>query len=244
MAFSIILLTFRCEKGYTINTIQKRTMKHLTLSFALLIGIVAFASEASAQFIRSIYTHPDFGQLAKDHETLAIIPFQANVKLRPKQMREMSSEDVARMEEQEGEAVQDALYSYFLKRKGKHEFNVGFQDITRTNALLAKNGITHESIGEYTNEDLAKMLEVDGIVSGRLETSKPISEGGAIALGVLTGISMPTNSGKIAIDINDGATGELLWKYEKALSRDLGSDTNQIINALMRKASRKFPYID
>ena len=214
------------------------------ISLALLICVTAVTTEVSAQFIRSIYTHPDFDQLAKDHQTLAIIPFDADVKLRPKQMKEMSSEDIARMEEQEGEAVQDAMYSYFLKRKSKHEFSVEFQNTTRTNALLAKNGITYENMGEYTTEDLAKMLEVDGIVSGRLVTSKPISEGGAIALGVLTGISMPTNSGKVAIDINDGATGELLWKYEKALSRDLGSDTNQIINALMRKASRKFPYID
>lgn len=219
-------------------------MKRFTLSLTLLVGLVAFTSEVSAQFIRSIYTNPNFEQLAKDHQTLAIIPFKANVKLRPKQMKEMSAEDVARMEEQEGESVQSALYSYFLKRKGKHDFNVGFQDITRTNALLAKNGITYENIGEYTTEDLAKMLEVDAVVSGLLTTDKPMSEGGAIALGILTGISAPTNSGKIAIDINDGATGELLWKYEKALSRDLGSDTNQIINALMRKASRKFPYID
>ena len=219
-------------------------MKQIILSFALLIGLATLTSEVSAQFIRSIYTHPNFDQLAKDHKVLAIIPFDANVKLRPKQMKEMTSEDVARMEEQEGESVQSALYSYFLKRKGKHEFNVDFQDITRTNALLAKNGITYENMGEYTTEDLAEMLEVDGIVSGLLVSDKPMSEGGAIALGILTGISAPTNSGKIAVNINDGATGELLWKYEKALSRNLGSDTNQIVNALMRKASRKFPYID
>ena len=219
-------------------------MKRFTLSLALLIGLIASTFEVSAQFIRSIYTNPNFDQLAKDHKILAVIPFEANVKLRPKQMKEMTGEDVARMEEQEGESVQSALFSYFLKRKDKHEFNVEFQDISRTNALLAKNGITYESMGEYTTEDLAKMLEVDGIVSGLLVTDKPMSEGGAIALGILTGISAPTNSGKIAININDGATGELLWKYEKALSRDLGSDTNQIINALMRKASRKFPYIN
>lgn len=219
-------------------------MKRLTLSFALLICLTAFASEVSAQFIRSIYTHPDFSELAQDHQTLAIIPFDATVKLRPKQMKELSSEDLARMEEQEGESIQSALESYFLRRKSKYDFSVDFQEVSRTNALLAKNGITYETLGEYTTEDLTKILEVDGIISGMLTTDKPMSEGGAVALGLLTGVAMPTNSGKVAININDGATGELLWKYEKALSRALGSDTNQIVNALMRKASRKFPYIE
>ena len=218
-------------------------MKQFAFFLTLWLSLTAFSTETLAQMIRSIYTHPNFDQLAKDHKVLAIIPFDATVKLRPKQMKEMSAEDVARMEEQEGESVQSALHTYFLKRQAKHEFEVSFQDIARTNALLAKNGITYETLGEYTTEDLAKILEVDGIVSGLLITDKPMSEGGALALGLLTGISAPTNSGKVAININDGKTGELLWKYEKALSRDLGSDTNQIINALMRKASRKFPYI-
>ena len=201
------------------------------------------ATLPEAQVIRSIYTSPNFRQLTKDHEELAIIPFEAVVKLRPKQMKDMSAEDLARLEEQEGESVQSALYSYFLKRQSKNDYTVGFQDISRTNALLAKNGITYENMGEFTIEELAEMLDVDGIISGRLVTDKPMSEGGALALGLLTGISAPTNSGKILVSIKDGATGELLWNYEKALSRDMGSDSNQIINALMRKASRKFPYV-
>lgn len=216
-------------------------MKKLLLT-AVFFCLIAMLPETQAQVIRSIYTSPNFSQLTKDHKELAIIPFEAVVKLRPKQMKDMSAEDLARLEEQEGESVQSALYSYFLKRQAKNDYTVGFQDISRTNALLAKNGITYENIGEFTIEELAEMLEVDGVVTGRITTDKPMSEGGAIALGLLTGISAPTNSGKIGVSIKDGATGELLWNYEKALARSMGSDNNQIINALMRKASRKFPY--
>lgn len=108
----------------------------------LLLLSIFFCSLATlpvtqAQTIRSIYTNPNFNQIAKDHQELAIIPFEAVVKLRPKQMREMSTEDLARLEEQEGESVQSALYSYFLKRQSKNDYTVGFQDISRTNALLA-----------------------------------------------------------------------------------------------------------
>jgi hypothetical protein len=70
-----------------------------------------------------------------------------------------------------------------------------------------------------------------------------MSEGASVALGLLIGFYGPTNSGKCTINITDGATSELLWKYEKTLSRSLGSDTNTVINAMMRKASRQFPYI-
>lgn len=217
-------------------------MKRFSLSLASLVILIIFSSQVSAQIIRSIYTHPDFHQLAGNHKTLAIIPFDAEVQLRPKQMREITSEELNRLEEQKGKSVQSALHSYFLKRQAKNNYYVKFQDISRTNALLAKNGITPDVLHEYTKDDLAKILGVDGIISGILVTDKPMSEGGAIALGILTGVSVATNSGKVAVNINDGKTGELLWKYEKALSRELGSDTNQIINALMRKASRKFPY--
>ncbi len=205
----------------------------------MLIGM----SQAFAQD-REIYTHPDFNTLAKDHKVLAILPFKAVVKLRPKQMEKLTPEEYQRLQEEEGKGVQSALQSYFLKKKGQKGFTVNFQDISKTNALLAKNGINQENIESYTAEELAQLLEVDGIISGTLNTDKPMSEGASVALGVLVGVYGPTNSGKCTINVNNGTTGDLLWKYEKTLSRSLGSDTNTIINTMMRKASRKFPYAE
>ncbi|MEQ9440252.1 MAG: hypothetical protein RIG62_14455 [Cyclobacteriaceae bacterium] len=216
-------------------------MKHVTV-LAIALLCISVYNPLTAQTIRSIYTNPNFDQIASDHRTVAIIPFKAVIKLRPKDMADMAAEDLARMEQQEGESVQSALYGYFLKRQGKDDYRVAFQDISKTNALLAKNGITHDVLSEYTMSELAGMLGVDAVISGRLESNKPISEGAAVALSLLVGVYGPTNSGKVSIFINDGTDDELLWKYEKALSRSLGSDTNTIVNALMRKASRQFPY--
>lgn len=218
-------------------------MKTLKITSILLLFLLALSLKTSAQFIRAVYTNPNFDQLARNHKTLAILPFNATVKLRPKQMRDMTAEEHGQLEEQQGKAVQNALHSYFLMRRGRRNFSVDFQDVTHTNALLAKNGITYDVLGEYTSEDLAEILGVDGIVSGMIVTDKPMSEAGAVALKILLGESIATNSGKVAINISDGKTEQLLWKYEKALSRNLGSDTNQIVSALMRKASRKFPYL-
>ena len=93
-------------------------------------------------------------------------------------------------------------------------------------------------------EEISGYLGVDGIISGSLYTDKPMSEGASVALGIMFGVYGPTNSGKCTINVHEGDRGELLWKYEKTLSRSLGSDINTVINTMMRKASRKFPYED
>lgn len=193
---------------------------------------------------REIYVNPKFGELTANHKQLAILPFKAIIKLRPKQMQAMTPDQLEQLQKDEGRAVQSALQSYFLKRKAQHEFDITFQDINTTNALLAKNDINELNIDKYTPKELCDILKVDAIITGLLSSEKPMSEGASVALGLLVGFYGPTNSGKCTININDGANGELLWKYEKTLSRSLGSDTNTIINTMMRKASRKLPYIE
>lgn len=214
-------------------------MKKLILVFACLMFAIALGAHAQT---REIYTNPKFQELAREHKLMAVLPFKAIIKLRPKQMEKMGDGEYKEMLKQEGLAVQSALHSYFLKRKDQHEFTVEFQDITTTNAILAKNGVNDENFGSFTPQELAGMLGVDAVIGGTLNTDKPMSDGAALAATLLIGFSGPTNSGKCTININDGFGGALLWKYEKTLSRSLGSDTSTIINTMMRKASRKFPY--
>ena len=213
-------------------------MKHLFLAFALLFLVGGAAAQT-----REIYTNPKFRELAKDHKILAVLPFRATLQLRPNEVaKNGGAEGVHALEVREGLNVQSALQSYFLKQKADKDMAVDVQDIAKTNALLAKNGITAEKLPTMTMEELALLLGVDGIVSGTFESSQPFSNGAAIAMSLAVGFSGSTNTGKLAISINDGKTGELLWKYDKSLGRGLGSDTGSIITVIMRKASRQFPY--
>jgi hypothetical protein len=200
----------------------------------------------SAQFLfgqtKEIFLDPNFQSLAKDHKILAILPFKATISLRPKQMEKMSAEEFRKLQVDQGLAVQGALQTYFLKQKSNKNISVDFQELGKTNALLEKSGIDEENIGKFTPEELSQLLEVDGVIGGTISTSKPMSDGASLAMGLLVGFYGSTNSGKCSISITDGKTGKLLWKYDKTLSRSLGSDLNTIINAMMRKASRKFPY--
>lgn len=213
------------------------------MKFRLLFLALTLISACAYAQTREIYVNPQFSALAGDHKLVAILPFKAIVKLRPKEMEKMTPEQFAQLQKDEGLAVQSALQTYFLKRKEQHGIRVSFQDLRTTNALLVRNNIDAEALDQYTPKELADILEVDGIISGLLSTDKPMSAGASIAMGVLVGFYGPTNSGKCTININDGYSGELLWKYEKTLSRSLGSDTNTVINTMMRKASRKLPYI-
>ncbi len=211
-------------------------------TLSVLIALFVSATMGMAQ-TREIYTNANFGTLAKDHKILAIIPFKTTLSLRPKEVEKHGGPaGVAALEKREGLGVQSAVHSYFLKRKESRDLNVDVQDVSRTNALLERNAVTYETMAGFTPEELAKMLNVDGIVSGTFESRQPMSNGAAIALSLAVGFGGPTNTGKTTISINDGKTGELLWKYDKTLSRGFGSDTHTIITTIMRKASRQFPY--
>ena len=195
---------------------------------------------------KEIYTHPQFDSIAKDHSILAILPFDVTINLRPKQKEKLKDGELETLQKNEGEGVQSAIQTYFLKQKKEDGFKVNFQDVSKTNALLAKSNWTRDSLKSKTREEICALLGVDGIISGTLFTDKPLSEGASFAMTFFTDgwFGGHTNSGKCTINVHEAKAGELIWKYEKTLSRSLGSDINSIINAMMRKASRKFPYED
>ena len=188
---------------------------------------------------KNIYQSEKFDELTKDHKVLAILPFITHLELK-------SNPNVAeriRLEQKEGYAVQNALETYFSKRKKRKKFSIIFQNTEETNALLAKHGITYENIDVHTPKELSALLGVDAVISGNLDLnillSKGVPEDSFSLLAYVTG---ETNYGRIGVKISDGSTGKLLWKYEKSISRKSGKNTIVLIDDMMRKASRKFPY--
>lgn len=211
-------------------------MKKLSLTLIIcLLGIVGFAQT-------HLYENPSFDKIAKEHQIIGIIPFKASVTLRPKQMKDITPVQLDRMEKAEGEGIQSSMYSWFLKREKRGTLTVKVQDPTTTNAKLRKAGITIENYEEYTPYELAKILEVDAIVMGNFETNKPMSEGASVALGLLVGFYGSTNKAIINLFIYNADDGELLINYNKSVSGSMGTSTEDLINTLMRKASRRIAY--
>ena len=187
---------------------------------------------------KNIYLSNSFDGLSSDHEILAILPFFTNLDLG----EEVAPAEVRRLEQQEGYAVQDALETYFGRGKKKKKFTVSFQNSEDTNALLAKNEISFQNIDRYTIRELSEVLGVDGIVSGNLDVNILLSNGVPAELSFLDYILGDADYGRIGIKISDGDSGKLLWKYEQEINRKSGKNTDDLIDKMMKKAARKFPY--
>lgn len=211
------------------------------INFKIFIAIFLFMGFGIASAQTKLYQHPEFEQRTKDHKIIAIVPFAAKVNLRPKQMKELSEEQFADMQKEEGYSVQTSMYSWFLNRKKRGKLKVDVQDPKKTNALLLQNNVNLKAV---TSEQLAEILGVDAVITGTFETDKPMSDGASIALGLLVGFWGTTNTATLNMSVNNGADGLLLWNYNKKVAGSLGSNNDMLINKLMRKASRRLGYTD
>lgn len=187
---------------------------------------------------KNIYESIRFDEYTNDHETLAIVPFIAHLELK----KAVNRDELSILAEKEGYAVQNALETYFSKRKKRKKFSVDFQNIRNTNAILAQNNINYDNIDTYTTQELCEILDVDGIISGNLNLNILLSEGVPTDFSILDYFSGDANYGRIGVKISDGETGKLLWKYENEISKKTGKNTTELIDKMMKTASRKFPY--
>lgn len=187
---------------------------------------------------KNIYESDKFDLLSENHKTLAIIPFVANLDLKDS----ISKEELMVLEEREGYAVQNALETYFSRGRKKKKFSVEFQNVKNTNAILAKNNISYANIDIYTTKELCAFLEVDGIISGNLNLNVLLSKGVPTEFSFFDYIRGDANYGRIGIKVSDGNTGKLLWKYEKQINKKSGKNTYDLIDLMMKQATRKFPY--
>ena len=204
--------------------------------YFLILFCILTSVSASAQ--KNIYESAKFDDLSAGHEVLAILPFLTRLELKGN----ISGSELKSLEENEGRAVQDALETYFSKRKKKKKFSVEFQNVKNTNAILAQNDITYDNIDVYTTQQLSEILGVDGIISGNLDLNILLSKGVSTDFKLMDYFSGDANYGRIGIKISDAVTGKLLWKYEKEINKKSGKNTEDLIDRMMKLATRKFPY--
>ncbi|MBT8182720.1 MAG: hypothetical protein KJO53_14160 [Eudoraea sp.] len=206
-------------------------MKKLFFIALLACGTLLYAQ-------KNVFESSKFDVLSQDHHLLAIIPFFTHLELEEK----ISKEESKKLEEKEGYAVQDALETYFGLGKKKKKFTVDFQNIKNTNAILRQKNITYDNIDTYTIKELSEILEVDAIISGNLDINILLSKGIPEEFSFMDYILGDANYGRIGIKISDGKTGKLLWKYENEINKKSGRNTDDLIDKMMKKLVRKFPY--
>lgn len=203
------------------------------LNIALVVVLFLFTSCAT------IYQAPELSIREINHRTIAILPFDASIQYR-KLPEDVSISDIMEMEEEMGYVFQNQMYISFLRNI--EDYFIEFQDIDQTNTILLRNNVDYGNILEYSKDEIATMLEVDALVSGRVLSSKPMSTGGALALGILFGEWAATNRVDVTLSVHDGSDAKLLWKYDHSYSGSVGSNPESLSRELMRQIARKFPY--
>jgi hypothetical protein len=206
-------------------------MKQSKLSIILFFFVLFFNSCAK------IFYTDDAVQLAHNEKIIAIIPPTVSIAAQ----RKVDAESIKEQQKTESVNIQKAMYAWMLKRRMQGKFNSEVMDIETTNAKLKQAGYPDNLVSP---DELCKTLGVDGIITSNYSMSKPMSDGGAVALGLLVGAWGATNEVHVSMSIHDTKTNKLIWNFDHQFSGSIGSSSDQLINNLMRKASRKMPYMN
>lgn len=205
----------------------------------ILIYFVPLMAYAQIESSKEIYESPKLTRAVATHKIIAIIPFDVKMTYR-KLPKNFSLEGKCAQEAKMAESIQGSLYTYLLRRSG--DYSVNLQNVDETNLLLKKAGM-REKLDQFTNQEIAAALGVDGILTGRFETKQTQSDGVAIAAMVLLGGSGGrTGTGSLTLTLNNGADSELLWRFYKSMDENLIVSSHDLVERMMRKVSRNFPY--
>jgi hypothetical protein len=211
-------------------------MKKLIYSIILLFGALEISAQETA---KQIFTAQNLPAVLSVHKNVAIVPFRVTIGY--KRMPKGFDLEGNRLEEQKsGLNLQQGMYTYLLRRST--DYFVSFQDVERTNALLRKAGVI-DKIDETLPDELCKILGVDAVIKCSYAYEKTGSEAGSIAVAVLFGVASKTGSGNLTMQINNGLDGALLWRFYKEMNETAFSSGNEIMERMMRKVSRNFPYM-
>ena len=213
-------------------------MKYL-ITLLLLLPIISY--NIFAQTFGKVYEHPKmYGYVAK-HKQIAIIPF--NYKIALKRMpKRMTQEDVVAAEKAGVISAQNSLEIFILNKKKKGRVNIELQDVNRTNALLKRAKVDIYNVFDFLPEELCEILEVDAVILGTINSSKIMSKGAAIAMQLLIGASV-SDKAKVSISVYD-KDGTRIWNYGKEISGSAFANDDDLIRIVMRKTSRRFPYME
>lgn len=182
-----------------------------------------------------IFYSPDAYNLARNHELIAILPPTVSIAANKK----VEAEAIKEQQKTESINFQKEMYSWMLRRKMQGKIFVEIQDIETTNAKLKNAGYPEKA---FTTAEFCEILGVDGTLGSNYSLSKPMSQGAAIAVGVIFGAMGATNEVTVDLNIKDCANKKLLWNYNHKYSGSIGSSPARLVDELMRQASRKMPY--
>lgn len=211
------------------------------ISLMVVITLLLTTIQVSAQFegAKQTFSAPNLKAELDKQKVVAILPFETAItyKRTPKNYDEAANTNE---EKSVSNNLQQSMFTYLLRKAD--EYTVTFQDVNRTNALLKSKGV-FDQLDILTADSICKILNVDAVIKCNYAYEKTASEAGAIVKTILIGgMGSKTGSGALTMQIYNGTDGNLLWRFYKAMNDDVMSSTDKLMERMMRKVSRNFPY--
>ncbi len=161
----------------------------------------------------------------KSHKIIAIIPFEVRFDLRNKNQKKFSEEELAGVRHFMALGLQQYLYGWLNHYSRRKPFTASIQNIDVTDSILTENKISYAMLYNMSRTELAKMLEVDAVITPNVIFSQPNSEAasilaipiGAVSLGtgsVFFYTRLATQQMKLQVLLTDRESETSIWTFE------------------------------
>lgn len=192
---------------------------------------------AIASCFPRVHQNADAANLVSQYQKIAIVP--PNVQIL--KLNNFGDLDKANPQRNTSYDFQKEMYNWFQRRviDGKYSFKI--QEIDVTNDLLKNAGYYDGK--QLSNEEIAKLLNVDGVIFSDYEIEKPFPNSVKVLTNVI--LSNSTTSGivdrnRAMLNLYDKGKNDMIWNYKLELEARYNTPES-LINDLMRNASKKFP---
>jgi hypothetical protein len=202
----------------------------------------------------------------RSHKTIAILPFEVRFDLRNKNQKKFTEEELAGVRHFMALGLQQYLYNWLKNYSLKKTFTASIQNIDITDSILTENKISYAVLYNMSRTELAKMFDVDAVLTPNVIFAQPNSEAasmlaiplGAVSLGsgsVFFYTRLATQQMKMQVLLTDRESETSMWTFETKTNNSKltkPSSTRQKENILyplfdnidetLIKFIRNFPY--
>lgn len=227
-------------------------MKKNLLPITVFLLVIFTISESCS---RKNYTASNFEEMTLDHKLVAIVP--AEMIFTGKLPKNLTEEDIEKMEEQESRDFQYALYNSILEHANTRKYytTVNFQDVNTTLKRLEEKAVPIRDSWKMDDKELATLLGVDAVIKMRIQKQRYMSDMASYGIDAARRIISTTGIGsKIPVPYNASKTNDIyascnlvsenrtLWNDHYKRAADWDSPSNVIIEGITDNFGKNFPY--
>jgi hypothetical protein len=225
---------------------MKRILPCLSIAFLSILLLPACS--------RKHYAVSYFDQKTANHRIIAVLP--AEMIFTGTQPKDLSPENIAKIEENESRMFQNYLFNSILRYANDRRYytSVGVQDISTTEKLLEDNSISIRDSWKQDDKKLAKILGVDAIVRMRIQKKRYMSDLASLGVDygqqVLNQIGsvgkyipyVPNKTNDIYASCNVISDSQTLWNDDYRGSSNYNVSSERVIDNITDNFGKNFPY--